>query len=85
MLTHSLLANNIGIYLYSLTNNGVEIFNTPFGISPIIREIVQVSPDNSLAECVNSSIVIRWSCLISLRKKGTPLTCAVAYGANVVS
>ena len=55
MLTHSLLVN-YRIYLYSFTNNELEIFNTARGFwnfSFIASQLVQVNPDNSLAECVN--------------------------------
>ena len=50
----------MGIYLHSFTNNEVEIFNTAldglvryWNISFIVSELVQVNPDNSVAECVN--------------------------------
>ena len=50
----------IGIYLHECTNNELEIFNTALGVlvrdlnfSFIVSELVQVNPDNSLAECVN--------------------------------
>ena len=50
----------IGIYLHEFTNNELEIFNTALGglvrywnFSFIVSELVQVNPDNSLAECVN--------------------------------
>ena len=41
----------IGIYLHSFTKNEREIFNNE--ISFIVSELVQVIPENSLAECVN--------------------------------
>ena len=44
----------------SFTNNELEIFNTALGglvrywnFSFIVSELVQVNPDNLLAECVN--------------------------------
>ena len=47
-------------YLHSLTNDELEIFNTARGrlvrywnLSFIVSELVQVNPDNLLAECVN--------------------------------
>ena len=44
----------MGIYLHSFTNNELKIYNAVLKVFVhFVSELVEVNPDNSLAECVN--------------------------------